>query len=239
MTRHRFFLPADRVQGETVHFSPDQSRQIRGVLRLRPGDSVIVLTGDGTECVVALREMDRDVTGTITRRRANPAEPALPVTLYQALLKGSKIDLILQKGTEVGLAGFVPVMTARAVAGEPGAAKQRRYDAIVREAAEQSERGRIPGVGPAVDLDAALRRARGTIILPYEDENARRLMEVPLGEDGVSLFIGPEGGWTEEEVGRARAAGAEIVTLGRRILRAETAAIVAAALILARMGELG
>jgi len=230
-------VPADSLQGDTVRFPSEQSHQIRQVLRLRPGDTVTAVAGSGTEYVVTLEHVGRDVSGRIAERRRNQAEPRLRVTLYQALLKGSRMDLVLQKGTEIGVTGFVPVLTARAVPAEPSAAKQRRYETIVREAAEQSGRGRLPEVREAVSLGDALTMAQGTIIFPWEGEYTRHLRDVPLDESGVSLFIGPEGGWTEEEVRQAAGAGALVVTLGPRILRAETAAIVTSALVLARAGE--
>jgi 16S rRNA (uracil1498-N3)-methyltransferase len=234
---HRFFLPPGSISDDDVAIPADQARQIRSVLRLRPGDHIIVLDNSGDEYLVRLVSPER---GVVESRHRNTAEPAARLVLYQGLLKGQKMDFVLQKGTEIGIAGFVPVITDRSLAGEPGEAKQRRYRMIVQEAAEQSGRGRIPNVSQAVPLDDALARAEGTLVIPWEEETQVRLSAVPPAPDGtISLFIGPEGGFTAAEIEAAGAAGARAVSLGPRILRAETAAIVTASLLLAATRDLG
>lgn len=242
VTQHRFFVAPEAVQNGIVTFSGEQARQLQRVLRLGAGDHVVALDGSGQEYVVRLEPAGKAVRGLIESSRENQAEPRTPVTLYQGLIKGPKLEMILQKGTELGLVGFVPVVTARAVAQEPGAAKQRRFEAIVREAAEQSERGRIPPLAAPEPYAAAVRQAsdKGMVVLCWEDETARHLRDVsPVPGRPVALFTGPEGGFTPDEVALAVEAGAVIVTLGARILRAETAAIAASALLLARLGEVG
>lgn len=223
-----------------MRFPAEQSHQVRSVLRLRPGETVVVLDGSGQEMLVRLSDVGWEVVGAIEERRPNQSEPAANLVLYQGLLKGAKLDLVLQKGTEIGVAAFVPVSTARSVPEGTSETKQMRYQVIVREAAEQSGRGTIPQVQSAISFRNALAAAEGTLIVPWEQETAVHLQDVPLTKgETVSLFIGPEGGFTREEAEVARGSGAHLVTLGRRILRAETAAIVASALVLARLGELG
>lgn len=240
VTTHRFFLPPASFSTGEVQFSQEATRQIVRVLRLRRHDEVIALDGTGMEYVVRLEELQPTVTGSIRERRMNQAEPRTHVTLYLGMLKAAKLELVLQKGTEIGVSCFVPVLTERAVAAEPGAGRQRRFDTIVREAAEQSGRGRIPEVGTPLALGDALTQARGPKILLWEEERTTGLGAISL-EAGtpVNLLVGPEGGFSSTEVALARDAGAALVSLGRRILRAETAAMVAAALVLARVGELG
>lgn len=242
MTLHRFFVAPESISSTAISFAEDQSRQIRSVLRLRPGDEVIALDGSGDEIVVRLTAVDRVVVGEAKERRRNQAEPRVSLVLYQGLLKGAKLELVLQKGTEIGIARFVPVVTARSILGEIGAAKGRRYEAILREAAEQSRRGRIPDLATTLTWKDAVHEATraGQVVVLWEDETTLHLMETPLQPDRTaSLFVGPEGGLTPEEVDEARAEGAVVATLGHRILRAETAAIVGAALLLAKAGELG
>jgi 16S rRNA (uracil1498-N3)-methyltransferase len=234
---HRFFLPPETIRGEEVSIPPEQARQIGSVLRLRPGERILVLDNSGTEYLVRLRSPEE---GIVEGRSRNEAEPGLRLVLYQGLLKGPKLEWVLQKGTEIGISRFVPVITERSVAGEPGESKQRRYDAIMREAAEQSGRGRIPDIAPTVSLTHALAGAEGTLVIPWEEERDRALGTVKTTHgDTVSIFIGPEGGFSAREVEAACSAGAIPVTLGRRILRAETAAVVTASLLLGSAGDLG
>jgi 16S rRNA (uracil1498-N3)-methyltransferase len=242
VTLHRFFLPPDSVQAGTVLFPVQISRQMERVLRLKPGDRVVALDGSGTEHTVVLEAVGRTTSGSVESTCHNQAEPRTRLTLYQALLKGSKLELILQKCTEVGVSRFVPVATARAVPAEPSTSRQGRFEAIVREAAEQSRRGRIPHIAGALQLQDALIEATtaGPTIFLWEEEPSFRLENVSLSGDRtrLSLFIGPEGGFTAVEADAARTAGAHTVSLGPRILRAETAAIVGSALLLARCGDL-
>ncbi len=240
VSTHRFFLPPASFSAGEVQFSQEATHQIVRVLRLRRHDEVIALDGTGMEYVVRLEELQPRVTGSISERRANQAEPRTHITLYLGMLKAAKFELVLQKGTEIGVSHFVPMLTERAVAAEPGAARHRRFDTIVREAAEQSGRGRIPEVGTSLALGDALTQATGIKILLWEEERATGLGDIPLEVGApVNLFIGPEGGFSITEVALARDAGAAVVSLGGLILRAETAAMVAAALVLAGVAELG
>jgi 16S rRNA (uracil1498-N3)-methyltransferase len=238
VTLHRFFLPPDAFAGETVTFPPETSRQISRVLRLRAGDRVIALDNSGTECVVRL---DEGNWGTVEQRRENGAEPSCRITLYQGLLKGPKLELVLQKCTEIGVSCIVPVVTTRCVPGEPSAARQARFETIAREAAEQSGRGRIPQVLAPMALNDALDTATedGPLVVLWEDEDGTLLRDLGdrLSSRTLGLLVGPEGGLTPDEVGAARERGAFIASLGPRILRAETAAMAGVAILLAQQGE--
>lgn len=243
VTLNRFFLSPDALEADRVIFPAEQSHQIRRVLRLQAGDRVVVLDGTGAELIVRLDTVQSTAAGTVEERRWNRAEPHTRVVLYQGLLKGAKLEMVLQKCTEIGVAGFVPVVTARSVPSDMSAAKQRRYEVIIREAAEQSRRGVLPALSPVMSFGDAVQRAAadGSVILPFEGSEAVGLREIrrSSGEKTIGLFVGPEGGFSDDEVELVRGVGARIVTLGPRILRAETAAIVSAALVLAQMGELG
>ncbi len=237
LTVHRFFLRAESISGDEVSIPSDQARQIRSVLRLCPGDRIIILDNTGIEYVVRLLSPSQ---GIIEERRRTVAEPATRLVLYQGLLKGQKMDFVLQKGTEIGISAFVPIITKRSVAGEPGEAKRRRHQMIVKEAAEQSGRGLIPEVLPAMPLHEALTRAEGMLVVPWEGEREMPLASIsPSPGATMSLFIGPEGGFSLPEIEMVQAAGAHAVTLGPRILRAETAGLVSASLLLAAAGDLG
>lgn len=243
MTLHRFFVEPGGVTDEEVHFGEEQSRQLERVLRLHVGDRVLALDGSGIEYEIVLECLGKRAAGKIIARRENQAEPKFSLDLYAGILKGTKFETVLQKGTEVGVGRFVPLLTARSVPAELSSQKVRRYRTIAREAAEQSRRGRVPAVAEAVPLREALTAAIqvGPVILLWEDETEFHLMTVPLPEtvERIAIFVGPEGGFSSEEAEFARAIGGQTVTIGPRILRAETAAVVGSALLLARLGALG
>ncbi|MCB0076697.1 MAG: 16S rRNA (uracil(1498)-N(3))-methyltransferase [Anaerolineales bacterium] len=226
----RFFLPPGALVGDRVHFPPEVAHQLARVLRMGAGDELWVLLDDGNEHRVVLTALSRrDATGRVVESRPNRAEAGLNLTLYPALLKGKSFDWLLQKGTELGVHRFRPMVTARSVADDVAQrreSKVERWQSIVREAAEQSERGRLPPVEAPLSFKEALAAASGThLLLPWEDGGVPLHEAVADKPTTLSLFIGPEGGFTPHEVEVAQGAGAMIVTLGPRILRAETAAI--------------
>lgn len=238
---HRFYVPANRISGDRVSFETDQRRQIRNVLRLRPGDLVAVLDGSGREYATRIETLDeRQALGRILETKSPAAEPHVRLTLVQGLPKGEKVALILQKCTEIGVAEFLLVETARSVPRIPSGkmpGRLERWRAIVREAVEQSGRTRPPSVKGVIPLADALSRTRNcdARIIAWEEEKGPSLSSTLPGLAGareIACFVGPEGGFTAEEVAAARAEGVTPVSLGPRILRAETAAIVGAALII-------
>ncbi|MBI4307283.1 MAG: 16S rRNA (uracil(1498)-N(3))-methyltransferase [Chloroflexi bacterium] len=248
---HRFFVPPGALRGDVVTLLGTHARQIARVLRLRPRDTVLLLDNQGWQYPVELvRVAPERAEGRVLGREPAPAEPRVAITLYQGTLKATKFEWVLQKGTEVGVSAFVPVVCTRSVAREAtdAPAKVSRWRRILQEAAEQAGRGRIPPLHPLLSFREAWDRVRGLSLLPWEDEQEtglRGVLTQRLPHDAtseyppVNLFIGPEGGFTPEEADLARARGAVSVSLGRRILRAETAGVVAAAAVLYHVGELG
>ncbi len=243
MTAPRFFVPEDAVHGNRVMFTPEQSRQIARVLRLLPGHVVYVLDNAGHMYTVRLERVHpREVWGHVVDVQPAGGEPPLYITLYLALLKGERMDWALQKGTEVGVARFVPLITARTVVRRRE--KKARWERILQEAAEQCGRGRIPVMSEIVPFAEALAHVReyDAALLAHNDADNPRLRDVVASERPgprrVALFVGPEGGFTEEEVAEALAHGVEVVHLGPRVLRAETAAVVFSALLLHHWADL-
>lgn len=237
---HRFFVEQPLVSGQTINLPTAIAHQVTRVLRLRPGATIILLDGSGLGYPVHLvSSAGGRVGGIVGAGEPVSGEPGVAITLYVAPLKGDHFAYTLQKGTEVGASAFVPIITARTVASEASDAKLERWRRIVREAAEQSGRGRIPPVAvprPFAEVCAAA----GPALIPWEGEHARPLASAARGQvttTTLGLFIGPEGGFTAEEIAVAEAAGIVPVTLGPRILRAETAAVVATALALAALGD--
>ncbi|MBI2866558.1 MAG: 16S rRNA (uracil(1498)-N(3))-methyltransferase [Chloroflexi bacterium] len=246
---HRFFVPPEVLHQEPVVLGRDLAHRLGHVLRLRPGEKVVLLDNTGWEYQGEITRWAQDrVELRLIERRWAGGEPGLRVHLYQGVLKGDKFKLVLQKGTELGLASFTPLPCHRRVAQPPSPGVLARWRKIVLEAAEQSRRGIVPPVHPPLPLEEALPLAPGLRLLLWEGEGASALREA-LEQAGtgapqpssrkVSLFIGPEGGWDEAEVALAVSLGAVPVGLGPRILRAETAGLVAAAAILFHAGELG
>jgi 16S rRNA (uracil1498-N3)-methyltransferase len=241
---HRFFVPPDSIHGQTIEFRPAQAHQIRDVLRLRPGERVVVLDNSTKEIDVELGRVERSgVSGRVLIERPAAGEPSTRVILYQALIKSDKFEWVLQKGTELGISAFVPIRTRRSVAAGVGAAKFERWKQIVQEAAEQSGRGKLPLLCSHLPLKVGLTQARtegGLVLLPHGRESGRTLKQVLGATDPqtVHLFIGPEGGFAEDEIGDAAAVGAITISLGPRVLRAETAALVSAAAIFYERGDL-
>lgn len=244
---HRFFLPPGAFQQNQVRFPADTARQLRTVLRLRPGQQVIALDNAGSEYTVTLAEVEtQSAWGEIDARRPALGEPAARLALYLGLTQREKFEWMLQKCTEIGAAAFIPFISSRSLVQNKreSEGKQERWQRILQEAAEQSGRGLIPTLHPPLDFTAALDHARQNdrpALIAWEGED-RRSLRAALQELGsppqLSLLIGPEGGFSAAEVEQARAAGLQAVTLGRRILRMETAAVAAAALVLYQLGEM-
>jgi 16S rRNA (uracil1498-N3)-methyltransferase len=249
MTR-RFFVEPGALAGDRIEIVGALSHRLATVLRMRAGDEATLFDGDGQDVRVRFDEVtERRISAVVVGREAGPPEPRTKLHLFQSVTKGERFEWLLEKVTEIGIASVTPLRAERSVV-KPAAGGNRaeRWRRIVVEAAEQCERSAVPAVHEPAALDAALRRARGVLLLPYEDAGDaapnigdvlnRRVDEV-FALAAVSIFIGPEGGYEPPEVDRARAAGAEIVTLGDRVLRSETAGLVAATLAMHALGELG
>jgi len=247
MSTQRFFLPDSSFQADSVIFPDAVRNQISRVLRFREGDEVIALDSGGTQYHLRL-ELNAEglFIGKTLSKEKNLAEPRIPLTLYVSLTQREKFELILQKGTEAGVCAFQPFISSRSLiqCGDSFNKKRERWEAILREAAEQCGRGRIPELLPPFKLAEALTAAGGRHALPlaaWEDETQVSLGGALADFDGkgsLGLFVGPEGGFDASEVERMRAAGLRVFSLGRRILRMETAAMLAPALVLYQLGEM-
>lgn len=243
----RFFLP-DLVPGvdEELSLAPIHNQLVR-VLRVQAGSQLLILDNAGNERLLEIvRAERRDAVARVVEIRPALPEPAIPMILYQSILKLDKFELVLQKATELGVTTFVPVISRRTVA-RPGAAltnKQTRWESIVREAAEQSGRGGLPIVAPVCTFEEAITSAVGTRLLPWEEGAGSMGLLAALTQrnspvESVSILIGPEGGFEAGEVEAAQKLGWQVVSLGARILRAETAAVASLSLATAALGGLG
>lgn len=251
MRQHRFFISPDQIHGRRLTLTGSQARQIYSVLRMREAEQIVVLDNRGWQYEVRLDKISSDqVIGEIISRIQATGEPETSLTLYQALLKRDNFEWILQKGTELGVTRFVPLITQRCVVRNKTIkpAKLQRWQRIISEAAEQSGRGRLPLLSAPVALSKALESVSefDKALIPWERETEIGLVD-SLNKHGrerisqatrIAVFIGPEGGFDDEEIAEAGAAGVQPVTLGSRILRAETAAVAATTLALSVMGDL-
>ncbi|HVN56622.1 MAG TPA: 16S rRNA (uracil(1498)-N(3))-methyltransferase [Anaerolineaceae bacterium] len=246
---HRFFVSADCIRAGQVTLTGPVAHQIQHVLRLRPKDQIVVIDTAGTEYTAELELVNAgEAVARVLSQQPARSEPGLRLTLYQSLVQREKFEWILQKCTEVGIAAIVPVLSERSLlrSWDPDdARKLPRWERILQEAAEQSHRGKVPGLRPPqsfAQAAAAAVREHDLCLIPWEEERSLNMRQAlaqaqrPLRT--LALFIGPEGGFTTEEASVARDLGIQPVTLGRRILRAETAAVVASALVLFQVGEM-
>jgi len=230
MTVHRFFVEPGAMAGERFPLPGAIAHQVRRVLRLRDGETIALLDGAGEE---ALCRLEGDACVVEVRGPAR-GEPRHRLTVWQALLRGDHLEQVVRHGTEIGIARFGLFVSERCVARELSPRRLERLRVVAREAAEQSERGMVPQVSAPVDFGEVLRAAEPASVLLYERHAGVRLsaLDPPPG-----LVIGPEGGFTNDEVAAAEQAGFGVARLGPRILRSETVAVAAAAVILSRTGD--
>jgi 16S rRNA (uracil1498-N3)-methyltransferase len=248
MTRRRFYAPPDafNLANQTVTLAADEARHLRDVLRLKAGDEVYVFNGMGAEFRCAVSNVRRDATELRIEAEVEPAKPEsqLQLNLCIALLKGEKFDLVVQKATEIGVKQVVPLTTRYAdihLRDEADAAKRvSRWQRIALEAAKQSGRAFVPQIGSPVSFSSFLDAAHdeGLYVMFSERDGSSLRNLTQLAPPSVTALVGSEGGWSDEEIAGARARNFHIVTLGGRILRAETAAITVTALLQHLFGDL-
>lgn len=244
----RFFVSPEQVRKGRVTITGPDIVHIMKVLRLGPGDTLTVLDGRGKiyEAVIEQAGKEAVICAVTSESYAGGASP-VRITLVQGLPKGDKMDLIVQKATELGVYRLIPLVCDRSVVKLEGDKPQRRierWQRIAREAAKQCRRPDVPEILPPADWEEVLSgiHVNTAALIPWEEENLESLKKV-LGEkesrEDFYVFIGPEGGFTPAEVDLARSHGIRPVTLGPRILRTETAGLAVLAIIQYQFGDLG
>ena len=236
----RLFVPALRLHGDRATLDDAAHRHLVKVLRLGPGAAIQIFDGAGTEIAARIESVGKaGVEVVLGERRLVPA-PACNVTLLQSLPRGERMDLIVQKTTELGVARIVPVLAEHGMV-KPPTGRRQRWQTIAQEAARQSGRADVPDVMEAMPLRTALAlagdRSHRFVLSEAERERSFRAA-LAEGPRQVALLVGPEGGFTQAELEGAAKAGFLPVSVGPRILRSETAAIVAVALVQASAGGL-
>lgn len=238
---HRFFVEPSQIGEKEIVITGPDVNHIRNVLRMRAGEELLAADGQGSEYRCILRELqDSEIRAEICRKLSGSAELPSRITLFQGLPKSDKMDLIIQKCVELGVFRIVPVTTKRTVVkldAKKEESRRKRWTAVSESAAKQSGRGIIPEISGVRGFKEAVEEAGelDVCLIPYEKaENMARTREIlsgiPAGAS-IGVFIGPEGGFEEEEVREAMEAGARPITLGRRILRTETAGMAVLAML--------
>jgi len=255
---HRFLVQPGSVKNDTVYISGDDLKHMLQVLRFKTGDHILVFDGTGLEYEAEIISIDKNMaTGRITEIRRPETEPAKKVILFQGMPKSDKMEWIIQKTVELGVAEIVPVITKYSVVRDKGGnidGKLERWNRISREACKQSGRVVIPEVKRPVEYDQALKTWNEVVqnktpgstlaVFCYENEDKKCFKELLKCYNidyikTIGVFIGPEGGFSDEEVELAAEYNIIPVGLGKRILRTETAAIAVLSVIMYEMGEMG
>ena len=231
----RFFVSPDSVRENEIEITGIDVNHIKNVLRMQPGESVEVCDGQGTDYACVIKSLERESV-TLDIEISSPSSTELKQRLYlfQGLPKSDKMELIIQKAVELGVYEIIPTVTSRCIVkldAKKEDKKIARWQQISEAAAKQSGRGIIPKIKAPMTLKEALEYARAidTVLVPYEKaegiESTRDILSEAKDKGSVAVFIGPEGGFDEKEIELAGEMGAKAITLGKRILRTETAGL--------------
>lgn len=244
---NRFFVNKNQIYDNKIEILGKDVKHIKNVLRLKPKD-MLEIVSEGKCYICEILEFKTDIINVrIVNAYDSKNEPPIHIVIFQGIAKGDKMDFIIQKNTEIGVKEIFPLLTKRTVVKIKNKKKEKskvdRWNSIAEEAAKQSKRDSVPLVHDVInfhDMIDILKKEKN-IVVPYEMENSHGLKEALKSTDGnrVNIVIGPEGGFEEEEIKKLKAIGGQIVTLGPRILRTETAGIVTSSLVLYELGDLG
>ena len=244
---YRFFSLEETFTKETVEIVGEDVNHIKNVLRMKPGEEIQISNGKEKEYICTIQSMEKDkIIAKIADIIGTTSELPAKITLFQGLPKGDKVEYIIQKAVELGVYRIVLVDTKRTVVKldeKKASKKMERYNAIALSAAKQAKRSIIPKVEGVLSLKEALKDAQelDEILIPYENAEgisyAREVVKNLKEKESIGVFIGPEGGFAEEEVEKAKEQGAKCITLGKRILRTETAALTALSILMFELEE--
>ncbi len=245
---HRFIVDDSKISGRIITIENEDVNHIKNVLRLNLEDNILICNGENKEYKVQIKSISNNIIkGLIIEENNLNTEPPIHITLYQSLPKSSKMDLIIQKTTELGVKKIVPIITKRTIVKINSNKKEKkkieRWKKISREAVKQCKRGKVPQIDRIVSFDEMINDlSEGeNIIVPYESENKVGLKEIlnDTNIDKINIVIGPEGGFEESEIDQLRNINAHIVSLGPRILRTETAGFTAISIVMYELGDIG
>ncbi len=252
-----FFIPKRNITNELVIINGSQLRHIKDVIRKRTGDLISIFDESGYLYLVEIISISKEkIEGQVIKRLRGPQEPRLKVNLYQCIPKFNKMDLVVQKCTEIGVFSIHPIISTRTIVKPKPSTKElkiKRWQKIVQGASEQSRRTVIPKIFEPQDFQEAIKKIKsrydedgffGLILWEEERQNTlkdflrkRRITNTKNPE--LDIFIGPEGGFTNTEVDIANRSGIRPISMGNRIMRTETAGLISIAIILYEYGDLG
>lgn len=244
---NRFFVDKTQVENNRIKILGKDVKHIKDVLRLRVNDKVEVVS-EGKVYICQIIDIRNDmIYVNILEVMNGENEPPIDIVLFQGIAKGDKMDFIIQKSTEIGVKHIYPVITKRTVVKINSEKKRKnkvdRWRTISLEAAKQSKRDFVPKVHDVINFEEMIDILKNEeyIIVPYENEKSLDIKEVlkKVKDKKINIIIGPEGGFEEEEINLLKRIRGQVVTLGPRILRTETAGIVTMSLILYELGDLG
>lgn len=242
MKEIRIYQPGDYNQGQLLELSPQASQHVGVVLRMKPGEPLTLFCGDDREFLVVIEEVKKkQVFVRIDAVKIVSRESPLIIHLAQAISKGDRMDVVMQKTVELGVTDIFPIYTQRCVVSldkERTLKKVQQWQAIVVSACEQSGRNRVPVVHHPLYLDQYLDIAQGQLKLILDPKSTKSLRDYEIKSQEISVLIGPEGGLNDEEIQQALMHGFQSTCLGPRILRTETAAITALSVLQAAAGDL-
>lgn len=235
----RFYSPPETFVDGRVTLSPEETRHLRDVLRLRIGDRVNVFDGTGHEFEGVIESVSKNASVLNIERRldAVAAESSLELTLAAAMLKSDKFDLVVQKAVELGISRLIPLETARSDARPRDVAKKaERWRKIALEAAKQCGRAKLMQIDEPINFAEFVGVVDGDVF--FFTERGGNEFPSELASKKITAFVGPEGGWDDSEIELVRSRGFGLITFGGRTLRAETAAIAVAAILQHRFGDI-
>lgn len=241
-----FYVKKEQINENTITILGEDVNHIKNVLRTKLGEEIMVCDMEGNNYLCEVEEfLGKEVVATI--KETIPCETELPAKIYlfQGIPKSDKMELIIQKAVELGVYEVIPVAMKRSIVKiedkKKEAKKLERWQAIATSAAKQSKRGLIPNVHSVMTYKEALAYAKGfdLKLFPYEDakgmEHSRQLVKEAVGKKSIAIFVGPEGGFDDAEIAAVTEIGGEVVTLGKRILRTETAGFTMLSLLMFEM----
>lgn len=245
---YRFYVEEEQISEKQITIEGSDVNHIRNVLRLQLGEWVVVCDGGGRDYYCLIEEIAREaVLLSVQKIQDTGTELPSRIVLFQGIPKKDKMEFIIQKAVELGVCQVVPVMTKRSVVklNDAGKIKKKteRWQTIAEAAAKQCDRGIIPEVKEPVTLKEALQMAKDLAynLIPYElaegKKDSRKIIKEAVQAPSIGIFIGPEGGFEKEEVELAMQQGCHSVTLGKRILRTETAGMVVLSILMFEMEE--
>lgn len=243
---YHFFVSEEQINGENAHIEGSDVNHIVNVLRMKPGEELLISVKGDWDYLCKIVDIETDRVNLKVLESMEQRELPVNITLLQGIPKSDKLEMIIQKAVELGVSDIIPVKTKRVVVKideKKVDTKVNRWNAIAESAAKQSKRSIIPKVYEPMSIDNALEIVKdfGVKLIPYENadgiDKTRKILDSMDKTKDIAVFIGPEGGFEEAEVERIKNSGFEVITLGKRILRTETAGLALLSNIMIRLED--